>query len=285
MGGQRGAALCGDASRAGPGKPWPFSRLRRALPRRSFSAFRRRCAGLTLVDRVPALLSHLAAHGPVLGGLREDLVTKLNAGLQAVSEDPRLQVQVVRPKEASSGPEEEAEEPPETVPSAGQAVRRALVDSVFRCLCCRDVGYLRFDSFADASVLEVLGPAILARCGSPCRRQTPHHGPAAEPRGAVLRRPLLYPTSRAQPPAPCASSPPRPGRTITQGTSARRAAGPALGSQRGVYLLTSHRPATAAEELAFLMQSLGWATLVGEITAGSLHTVSLLETPKEPAWR
>lgn len=58
-----------------------------------------------LVDRVPTQLHHLASMDFSTVVSEEDLVTKLNAGLQAVSKDLRLLVQVLRPRETSSGPE------------------------------------------------------------------------------------------------------------------------------------------------------------------------------------
>ena len=122
------------------------------------------------MDRVPALLHHLANMDLSSVVSEEDLVTKLNTGLQAVSEDPRLLVQVVRSKETSSGPEDEAEEPPEMVSEVheDEAARRALVDSVFQVsVLPGNVGYLRFDRFADASVLGVLAPYILRQVWEP----------------------------------------------------------------------------------------------------------------------
>uniref|UniRef100_H0XSH9 Tail specific protease domain-containing protein n=2 Tax=Otolemur garnettii TaxID=30611 RepID=H0XSH9_OTOGA len=118
----------------------------------------------TLVDRVPALLHHLASMDFSTVVSEEDLVTKLNAGLQSVSEDPRLLVRAVRPREILPGPEAGTEEVSVVTPEVpeDEAVRQALVDSVFQVsVLPGNVGYLRFDSFADASVLRGLGPYIL----------------------------------------------------------------------------------------------------------------------------
>nr|XP_004658089.1 retinol-binding protein 3 [Jaculus jaculus] len=244
----------------------------------------------TLVDRVPALLHHLASMDFSAVVSEEDLVTKLNAGLQAVSEDPRLLVRAVGPRETSSpGPEIGAEDAPEAVPEvpSSEAARKALVDSVFQVsVLPGNVGYLRFDRFADASVIKTLGPYVLRQVWEPLQ-DTEHlimdlrHNPGG-PSSAV---PVLL--SYFQDPEDgrvhLFSTYDRRTNVTQEHFSHRELLGTRYGNQRGVYLLSSHRTATAAEEFAFLMQSLGWATLVGEITAGSLlHTctVPLLDTPE-----
>ncbi|XP_040341598.1 retinol-binding protein 3 isoform X1 [Herpailurus yagouaroundi] len=263
--------------------------LRRALPgvvRRLQEALQ---TYYTLVDRVPSLLHHLANMDFSAVVSEEDLVTKLNAGLQTVSEDPRLLVRAVRAKDASSGPEVGEDEPQEVVPTVpgAEAARQALVVSMFQVsVLPGNVGYLRFDSFADASVLEVLSPYIVRQVWAPLQgtehlivdlRQNPGGPSSAVPlllsyfQGPDNGSVRLFTTYDRR-------------TNITQEHFSRmELLGRGYPTQRGVYLLTSHRTATAAEELAFLMQSLGWATLVGEITAGSLlHTctVPLLETPE-----
>lgn len=195
-----------------PSRPWekalPFLRLR-AGPARVIQRFRRRCASTTLVDRVPApLLSHLAATDLSSVVSEEDLWSLRPPRLQAVSEDPRLQVQVVRPKEASSGPEEEAEEPPETVP--GPRTRLfgvALVDSVFQVsVLPGNVGYLRSTALLMPPLLEVLGPYILRQVWEPLQdTEHPAHGLRRNSRGpSPPRCPCCCPTSRAPTPAPAA---------------------------------------------------------------------------------
>uniref|UniRef100_A0A8D2AMB1 Retinol-binding protein 3 n=1 Tax=Sciurus vulgaris TaxID=55149 RepID=A0A8D2AMB1_SCIVU len=246
----------------------------------------------TLVDRVPALLHHLASMDYSSVVSEEDLVTKLNAGLQAVSEDPRLVVRAVGPKETSSGPEVEVDDTLIAAPEVpempkDEAALQALVDSVFQVsVLPGNVGYLRFDGFPDASVLGALGPYVIRQVWEPLQ-DTEHlimdlrHNPGG-PSSAV---PLLL--SYFQGPEDGSvrlfTTYDRRTNVTQEHFSSSELMGPRYGNQRGVYLLTSHRTATAAEEFAFLMQSLGWATLVGEITAGSLlHTctVSLLDTPE-----
>lgn len=243
----------------------------------------------TLVDRVPALLQHLASMDFTAVVSEEDLVTKLNTGLQAVSEDPRLMVRAVRPKETSSGREAGTNDPPEVAPAVpeDEVARQTLVDSVFQVsVLPGNVGYLRFDRFADASVLEVLGPHILRQVWEPLQ-DTDHliMDLRQNPGGPSSAVPLLLSYFQGPDTGPVRLFTTYDRRTnVTQEHFSRtELLGQRYGSQRGVYLLTSHRTATAAEELAFLMQSLSWATLVGEITAGSLlHTctVPLLETPE-----
>ncbi|KAM8956989.1 retinol-binding protein 3 [Lycaon pictus] len=263
--------------------------LRRALPgvvQRLQEALQ---AYYTLVDRVPALLHHLASMDFSAVVSREDLVTKLNAGLQTVSEDPRLLVRAVRPREGPLGPEAGDDDPPEAVPTVpdDEAGRRALVDSMFQTsVLPGNVGYLRFDSFAAAPVLEVLSPYVARQVWEPLQdtehlivdlRQNPGGPSSAVP---LLLSYFQGPDSGA---VRLFTTYDRRTNVTQEHFSRVELPGQRYPTQRGVYLLTSHRTATAAEELAFLLQSLGWATLVGEITAGSLlhtRTVPLLETPE-----
>ncbi|XP_047557574.1 retinol-binding protein 3 [Lutra lutra] len=263
--------------------------LRRALP----GVVRRLQGALqtyyTLVDRVPALLHHLANMDFSAVVSEEDLVAKLNAGLQTASEDPRLLVRAVSPKETSSGPEVGEDDPPEVVPTVpdNEAARRALVGAMFQVsVLPGNVGYLRFDSFANASVLEALNPYIVRQVWGPLQ-DTEHliMDLRQNPGGPSSAVPLLLSYFQGPDAGSVRLFTTYDRRTnITQEHFSRmELLGQRYPIQRGVYLLTSHRTATAAEELAFLMQSLGWATLVGEITAGSLlhtRTVPLLEMPE-----
>uniref|UniRef100_G3THI0 Retinol-binding protein 3 n=1 Tax=Loxodonta africana TaxID=9785 RepID=G3THI0_LOXAF len=244
--------------------------LRRALPQ----IIRRLQETLqdyyTLVSRVPTLLHLLATM---------DFSAVVSEGLL---------VQALRPRENSPEPEPEADGAPGAAPMVpeDEAAQCALVESEFQVSVLQgNVGYLRFDRFADVSVLEMLGPHILRQVWEPLQ-DTEHlimdlrHNPGG-PSSAVPLLLSYFQGPEAGPVRLFTTYDRRTNRT-QEHFSRAELQGQRYGSQRGVYLLTSHRTATAAEEFAFLMQSLGWATLVGEITAGNLlhtHSVPLLETP------
>ncbi|KAG9468491.1 retinol-binding protein 3 [Eleutherodactylus coqui] len=219
-------------------------------------------------DRIPTLLKHLSGmdYSSVIS--EEDLAAKLNYELQSVTEDPRL---IVRGKsDTPSIPEvfPSAEELPED-----ENILQALVNTVFKVnILPGNIGYLRFDEFADISILSKLGTYIVTKVWDQItgtenliidlRYNT------GGPSGAV---PLLLsyfqePESRIR----LFTTYNRLTNSTKEFYSFPELVGKPYGSKRGVYVLTSHKTATSAEEFAYLMQSLSRATIIGEITSGTL---------------
>lgn len=219
-------------------------------------------------DRVPTLLKHLSSMDYASVISEEDLAAKLNYELQSMTEDPRL---IVRCK--SDTPVLQEAFPSEQDLPADEYILQALVNSVFKVnIIPGNIGYLRFDEFADITVLSKLGPYIVNKVWDPI---TSTENLIIDLRynigGPSTAVPLLLsyfhePESRIR----LFTMYDRLSNSTKEFYSLPDLLGKRYGAKRGVYVLTSHRTATAAEEFAYLMQSLSRATIIGEITSGTL---------------
>ncbi|KAJ1144508.1 hypothetical protein NDU88_010806 [Pleurodeles waltl] len=229
----------------------------------------------SFVERVPALVQHILTMDYSTVTSEENLAAKLNYELQSASEDPRLSIRL----------QSESHVPPLDFPVAAnlpedEEVLKSLVNTVFKVtILPGNIGYLRFDEFADISVLAKLAPYIVSKVWDQIvdtanliiDLRYNFGGPSTAVslllsyfQEANLQHRLFTLYNRLT-------------NTTTEYYVMPNLGGKSYGGKRGVYVLTSHRTATAAEEFAYLMQSLSRATIIGEITAGTLfHSKSFL---------
>ncbi|XP_061083587.1 retinol-binding protein 3-like [Conger conger] len=219
-------------------------------------------------DRVPVLLHHLASTDFFSTISEEDLVSKLNYELQAVTEDPRLSVKTATDDSAA------LEDSMELIRKAdAPGSRDGSVDRIIKVnILPGNTGYIRFDGFAEVYRLMESRPRIFRKLldsiGGTESLIVDLRSNTGGPSEAV---PLLLSYFHdPSPPTHFYTIYSRVGNTTTEFHTRPSALGTPYGSKRGIYILTSHYTATSAEEFSYLMQSLHRATVIGEITSGTL---------------
>ncbi|XP_078386833.1 retinol-binding protein 3-like [Cetorhinus maximus] len=216
----------------------------------------------SFVDHVPALARQVSkvAYSPVVS--EQDLAAKLNYELQAVCEDPRLTIRV----------RSEPQVPPAAPPSEAVPIQHPAGTPLRVAILPGNIGYFRFDRFPDGAALPGLSPSLAAQVWGPIAG-TDHLiiDLRFNTGGSSAAVSLLLSHFQEQAPAVLFFTVyNRLTNASTEFSTLPDPGGASYGSKRGIYVLTSHRTATAAEEFAYLMQSLRRATVVGEITSGTL---------------
>lgn len=215
-------------------------------------------------DRVQALLQQLQSTDLFAVVSEEDLAARLNHDLQTVSEDPRL---IIRHK-GDIIPA--AEEEPEL--HAANNHDGELVEGFTVQVLPHNTGYLRLDRFVHCSAGDKLEEIVAEKVWGPLKDtqnliiDLRHNTGGSSTSVALLLSYLRdhWPTRRFFTIYDSVQN------TTTEYSSQPHIPGPSYGSERGVYVLTSHYTAGAGEEFAYLIQSLHFGTVVGEITSGTL---------------
>lgn len=243
--------------------------VRRSIPKvvQSISDIIRRW--YAFMDRVPALLQHLQSVDLFSVGSERDLAVTLNHNLQSVSDDSRL---IIRYKHDDVPPEVEETLEVSAV-SDDMELLRELVDATFKVeILPNNTGYLCFDTFVERSAGAELEELIAERVWKPLKDTSNliidlRNNTGGSSTSLALLLSYLQDTSQRH---LFFTVYDRFKNTTTEHSTHSQILGPSYGSTRGVYVLTSHYTASVGEEFAYLMQSLHFGTVVGEITSGNL---------------
>lgn len=243
--------------------------VRRSIPKvvQSISDIIRRWYAFT--DRVPALLQRLETVDLFSVGSEGDLAVVLNHNLQIVSDDSRLIIKYT--------PDDVIPEVEETFKvssiSDDEELLRELVDATFQVeILPNNTGYLRFDTFVEGSAGAKLEEIIAEHVWKPLEDTSNlivdlRNNTGGSSTSLALLLSYLQDTSQRH---QFFTVYDRFKNTTTEYSTLSQLIGPSYGSTRGVYVLTSHYTASVGEEFAYLMQSLHFGTVVGEITSGTL---------------
>ncbi|XP_068161714.1 retinol-binding protein 3 [Antennarius striatus] len=215
-------------------------------------------------DRVSTILQHLKSIDLFSVVSEEDLAMTLNNHLQSVSEDPRL---IVKYMDIVAN----AEEDPDLYNiSDDTKLLNELVDEIFKVeILQHNTGYLRFDRFVKWSVGDKLEELIAEKVWEPLKDTNNliidlRYNTGGSSTFLVLLLSYLKNTSQKQHLFTIYES---FHNTSKEYDSLLKIVGPAYGSKRGVYVLTSYYTASVGEEFSYLIQSLHYGTVIGEITS------------------
>ncbi|KAG8008989.1 Retinol-binding protein 3 [Nibea albiflora] len=219
-------------------------------------------------DRVSALLHHLQSADLFSVVSEEDLAVRLNHDLQTVSEDPRLIIKYMQDNAAI------VEEDPElyNIPDDMKLLRE-LVDTMFKVeIFPHNTGYLRFDKFVKSSTGDRLEELVAKKVWEPLKDTNNliidlRYNTGGSSTSLALILSYLQDTSQKHHFFTIYDSFQN---TTTEYDSLPQITGPSYGSKRGIYVLTSYYTASVGEEFAYLIQSLHYGTVIGEITSGTL---------------
>ncbi|XP_038592609.1 retinol-binding protein 3-like [Micropterus salmoides] len=220
-------------------------------------------------DRAPALLQQLQSTDLFSVVSEEDLAFRLNHDLQTVSEDPRLIIKYIQDSAAIGEEDSELYNVPEDI-----TFLSALVDTTFKVeILPHNTGYLRFDKFVKSSAGAKLEEFLAKKVWEPLKDTNNliidlRYNTGGSSTSLALILSYLKDTSQKH---HFFTIYDRIQNTTTEYDSLSQITGPTYGSKRGVYVLTSYYTASVGEEFAYLIQSLHYGTVIGEITSGTLN--------------